>query len=619
MPRPTFESMDMSWFAPDGKPIKGRRTVDPYNVERSKRRSRKKTLPMTISEWVSHFVQIKDADVGIVKPMDLAERNYLRRVYDTPARRMLLFTSRQTEKSTTLGNKLLGLAGIRPLQTSLFVTPSALQTTVFSRARIDDIIDVSPFLKALTHPKLTMNLLEKEFTNKSKIYLRYAFLSADRIRGLSVGAVFCDEIQDLLRSVMPVIEETASHHKNPLYVYSGTPKTLDNTIEQYWKKSTQSEWTVPCEHHGTPNKPGTWHWNILGPDNMGKFGPICDRCGKPLNPEHPLARWVRTNPGDDSRIEGYRICRLMVPWYFKNQDRWDDLLLTRETYPTAQFMNEVLALSHDSGAKPITKVELVRACDDQFLNDEDQVAKLRENCELYAGFDWGVGGPSKGEIEKGGSYSVMTVGGYCRGDNSFQVLFMKRFDGALSDPDLQHDEILRLWHKFRIKRGGADYGMGFVPNQRLSNVFGPDRVLQFQYVLQTVAKVVRKPKMFRYLVYRSPVMSDLFFALKRQKVRLPKWENIEEPYGMDIMSIRSEYSDRFRMIRYDHPEKTTDDTFHSILFCLLAASSDRPRPDIFTPLKEPTPTESAFLFGEQEALEAIDQWGGDWLNDFSSR
>jgi phage terminase large subunit GpA-like protein len=162
----------------------------------------------------------------------------------------------------------LELAGVRPNYTSLFVSPSAMQTKVFSVTRIDDIIDVSPALRALKDTRLTYNLLEKSFINGSKIYLRYAFLSADRIRGLSVNSLFLDEIQDLLTELLPVIEETTSHHKSPFFLYSGTPKTFDNTIEKLWSKSsTQNEWAIPCDAH-TPT-----YLNILGIKNIGKNGP----------------------------------------------------------------------------------------------------------------------------------------------------------------------------------------------------------------------------------------------------------------------------------------------------------------------------------------------------------
>jgi hypothetical protein len=545
---------------------------DPRSSKSANRPGNK--IELLTTEWVSHFVRIKDGDTGLVKPVEFSERKYLERPYNSGTKRILLVTSRQTEKSTSVGNKLLANAGMKSNYVSLFVSPSAMQTSVFSKARLDDIIDISPNLKALTHTSLTMNILEKEFLTGSKIYLRYAFLSADRIRGLSVNALFADEIQDLLRDVMPVIEETTSRFANSMYVYSGTPKSLDNTIEHYWSRSsTQNEWAIPCERHGA--SPGTWHWNVLGLENLGKTGPICDRCGGPLNPEHPAAGWVQMSPG--AEFEGFRICRLMVPWFYKNPDKWKDILKAFERYPKAQFMNEVMATSYDSGTKPLTSIEMMRACDSKYINDEDSVAKIAESWQLYAGIDWGTGE---------NTYTVITIGGYVRAENSFQILYSRRFDGQYVEPDLQLAEIERLIRRLNVKFIGADYGGGFVQNKHIVSRFGPQRVHTYQYQHKLNAKVQYKPVLHRNLVFRSAVMADVFNAIKKLKIRFPSWETYKQPYADDCLSIVAEYSDSLRMIKYDTPRGVTDDTFHSVLYCLLASMLDRARPDIISPIQE---------------------------------
>jgi len=575
----------------EGDPIQGAHVDDPFAQKTTVRRHHR--VKMTPSTWVEHFVRIKDGDRGVIKKMDFEERRYLRRIYDSKSPRKLLLTSRQTEKSTTVGNKILANCGMNPGFESLFVSPSAMQTKVFSSARLHDIIDISPLVKSLTHKELTMNILEKVFVNRSKIYLRYAFLNADRIRGLSVNAIFADEIQDLLQETMPVIEETASHRQNPVYVYSGTPKSFDNTIEHYWSKaSTQSEWCIPCEHHGTPNKPSTWHWNILGPNNLGKTGPVCDRCGNPLNPEHPMAQWVEMNPG--AEFEGFRICRLMVPWYFKSQDKWKEILLARERYNMAQFMNEVLAISYDSGVKPISRAEVIRACDSNYHMDEDAVAALGTSHTLYGGVDWGTG--------ESASYSLFTVGGYVRGDSGFQVVYSQRFDGPLADPELQVAEISRLVRKFRLKYLGCDYGMGFMQNKKLISTFGPKRVHQFQYAPRAPRKLIYRGALHRFIAFRTPLMSDLFNAIKAMKVRLPAWEVYKSPYADDILSIKSEYSETMRMIKYDKPRGIPDDTFHSILYCLMVSMFDHQRPDIIAPIREVSDSEAQSSAAEDAAM-----------------
>lgn len=551
----------------------------------------RRKLHLLTSEWVTSFVRIKDGDSGAAVPLVFDERKYLKRIYDSPTRKLLLFTSRQTEKSTTIGNRIFARCGMRAGRSVLFVSPSAMQTTVFSKARLNEIIDISPLIKAQTSASLMNNLFEKHFANGSKIYLRYAFLTADRIRGLSVNDIFADEIQDLLSSIMPVIEETTSHHQDTLFAYSGTPKSLDNNIHRYWAdNSTMSEWCIPCEHHGLPKVPATWHWNILSEKNLGRKGPICDRCGNAINPEHPYARWVEMQPLDNERItfEGYRVSRLMVPWFWKNPKKWQEILAARERYPTAQFMNEVMALSYDSASKPISKLELVQACDPRFPNSLENARRLTASHDLFFGIDWGSG-------ER--AYTVLTVGAYCRDDASFQYIFMLRFTGPLSDPIAQMDEIENLINVLRPKYIGTDFGFGFYQNKRLLAKYGPKRVFPFEYAPRLGMKLKYVPALHRILAFRTPLMSDLFNALRRGKVRLPRWageEGIERPYGDDILNIHAEDSDNLRMIKYDKPKGKTDDTFHSMLYCLLASMLQHKRPDIIAPFEE---KEQALLSG----------------------
>ena len=108
-------------------------------------------------------------------------------------------------------------------------------------------------------------------------------------------------------------------------------------------------------------------------------------------------------------------------------------------------------------------------------------------------------------------------------------------------------------------------------------------------------------------------MSDLFNALKKGKVRLPKWADIERPYAEDILNIHAEDSANLRMIKYDKPNGKTDDTFHSMLYCLLASMLEHKRPDIIAPFKEEEEAKMAGYVSDDAYLQDIPQsygWGG---------
>lgn len=346
------------------------------------------------SEFTETAIQI--ADAGETHNFAFKDRPYLKRIYDTAEQRVLLKCGRQVEKSTTIGNKIVAYSCLNNHFRSLFVAPSAEQAKVFSNDRIADVITMSPSVRAYTNTVLTNAVFHKKFINYSQIRLRYAYLTADRVRGIPADLITIDEIQDILVDNIPVIEECASHSDWKLFIYSGTPKSLDNTLEHYWANfSTQNEWVVPCERHGTPNNASSWHWNVLDEDNIGKTGLVCDKCKQPINPYHPMAQWAALNPRTDTNydkisFEGYRIPQLMVPWIVNSAEGWASLLGKLERYPRQKLYNEVLGISYDSGTRPLTRGQLKACCKDHIrLADFEGFKKYAHGTDIFAGIDWG--------------------------------------------------------------------------------------------------------------------------------------------------------------------------------------------------------------------------------------
>lgn len=348
-------------------------------------------MDVTPSRFAEFAVRIRDAEQKQLLPFSFGVRGYLRRLYDTGFKRTLFKCGRQVEKSTTLGNKLLCYACINVAFNALYVSPSNAQTKTFSNDRLKEPIVVSPHLSAWTNKKLADNVFLKKFINRSQVTLRYAFLNADRVRGIPADLIAIDEIQDVIVDNIPVIEECASHSPYKLFMYSGTPKSLDNTLEYYWENySTQNEFVVPCEHHGTPNNPASWHWNILDEDNIGPHGLMCDKCHRLIDPTHPLCQWAAMNPEPKAEepYEGYRIPQLMVPW-----TEWDEILQKQRQYSRGRFYNEVLGMSFDSGTRPLTQIDVVKCCYDDVDMSVSGLEKAREAMgvlnNVFMGVDWG--------------------------------------------------------------------------------------------------------------------------------------------------------------------------------------------------------------------------------------
>jgi hypothetical protein len=555
-------------------------------------------MPTSPSAFVEAAIKIPHK--GKLANFSFQSRGYLKAIYDSPSKRKLLMSGRQVEKSTLLGNSCLAYLLINPYFRTLYVSPSNQQTKVFSRDRIAEPIELSPFLKQATNSKLLKNVFEKRFINHSQITLRFAFLNADRTRGIPSDMIVIDEFQDILLENVPVIEECASHSDFKFFVYAGTPKSLDNSIEHYWTRfSTQNEWSVPCRRHGTPKDPGTWHWNILDEENVGDKGLICDKCQKPISADDPDARWIAQNPHPSVEMpfEGYRIPQLMVPWI-----EWADIKNKQRVYSRAKFHNEVLGRSYDSGTRPLTRRDVQRNCWDELsMRYYRDVIQYASQCPIFMGIDWGTGESS---------YTVVTLGGYLPfAPDRFTNFYWHRFEGVESEPRKQLEIIRRLIVDFNVQRVGVDYGGGHWPNDELTRDFGVDKIKKYQWVGNVKKKIKFDPQLGvpRHLCHRTEVMSDIFNAIKRANVFcFPRWEEFEDPFAMDMLNIFSEYNERLRMNIYKASPGHPDDSFHAMTFGFLASFYSRPRPDVILPTKEIQRAQGLDGSDDQDELEELD-------------
>lgn len=525
-------------------------------------------LPSQFTEFA--FRMPRDDGFGF-ENFTFTGRRHMRRPYDTPARRVLLFCARQVEKSTLLGNRAITYSCMVQGYRTLYVSPSSTQTKTFSADRIKDPLETSEVLRSFTTNALQQNVFDKQFVNRSKITLRYAFLNADRTRGIPAWGLLLDEIQDILSDNIPIIEQCTSHAPEQWkrFVYAGTPKSLDNIIEYYRANlSTQGEWVVPCDNHGGE---GGRYWNVLGEKNIGKKGLICEKCGGLINPMHEDSQWARMI--EKAPFESYRIPQLMVPW-----KAWDEILLDYERYPRDKFYNEVLGISYDSGLRPLTTQQVKECCLDEVRMSTEELERMRNlsyGRPVFAGIDWGTGE---------NSFTVLTLGMYVK--HKFRVFYIHRFVGEETDPEVQLKMIKEMLTYFNVRVIGADYGGGYYPNDQLIRTFGTERVSKYQYMAKSKKKVNWSPQYRRWMVHRTDVMSDVFNALKRKQIELPRWEEFQNPHGQDLLNIYSEYNESLRMVQYTHSPDKPDDSFHSIVYCFLASMIVHPRPDVIAPVRE---------------------------------
>lgn len=499
-----------------------------------------------------------------VEPFSFRERPHLLKVYNSPARRKMVKSGRQCEKSTTISNIMLAKVVANPGFGALYTNPSQEQTRAFNYQKIMPSLRMSPMLQAWFPDYLVGNVSTKQAVNEGSLFLQHFKFNPDRVRGFSVDLLVFDELQDMISIHLPVVEECASHSTFQEYVYCGTPKSFDNPIEEYWsRQSIQYEWMVPCR--------GCGHWNLMDESNIGKTHLICSRCGKRIHPADPKAQWVyvaRPNVADP--IEGFHISQLMIPTTYASSIGWDRLLTKQKTYDRQRFMNEVMGLSHDSGLRPLTREDLLKNTDSRIRATEEYaelVLKELSPHQIYAGIDWGGGSQT--------SFTYLVLATYM--EDRFTPFYFHKFEGPEADPAIQLEILRQMLRGFKVARIGADFGQGKFTNSVLDKAF-PGKVVQYQYVptMKELIKLnpVERPMM--YLVKKHTVLAKVFNAIKKGGVfRFPGWDTFERA-GMEFLNIYSEFNEERNETIYRVAPGTSDDAFHAFLFAYLVSMLDYP-------------------------------------------
>lgn len=385
-------------------------------------------------------------------------------------RATLLKTGRQVSKSTSLAAQGISTAISMPYFSTLYVTPLYEMIRRFSHNYVREFIESSPSKELLVSEDLAQNVLQRQFNNGSNMYFSYAFLDAERTRGIPADKNAIDEVQDIQYDFLQIIHETLSGSPYAVKAYSGTPKTLDNTMEKLWQDSSQAEWIIKCHHSGCN------YWNVpsLSHDLLKMLGPwheeisekipgvVCAKCRKHLNPRS--GRWVHAYPERRWSFSGYHIPQIILPMHYANPEKWDILIgksqgRANTTFTT--FLNEVCGESYDEGSKLLSETDLKAAAVLPWPNDWRKAAdQIGGYVRRVLAVDWGGGGGSLKATGDSGksrtSFTSLAVLGY-RADGIIDVLWGMR---SLKTHDYYYESqlVVETLNRFRCSHLVHDYG-----------------------------------------------------------------------------------------------------------------------------------------------------------------
>lgn len=444
-----------------------------------------------------------------------------------------------THNSTSIAATGIILANSIPYFRLLYVTPLYEQIRRFSNNYVRPFIEQSPIRALWTSTTTENSVLQRSFKNQSMMHFSYAFLDADRIRGIKSDITCYDEIQSLDRAHIPIINETMSYSKYGMERYTGTPLTRDNTLEGLWLRSSMAEWAVPCMSCKKLNIPRMGYdlEKMIGPlhDNIG-LGPgkvpatICanSKCRKPIDPR--IGRWLHEKPGLKHKFAGYHVPQIIMPLHYANYDKWAKLLAKQNgagNVTTGMFYNEVLGESYDLATKLLSMTDLEKAgCLHE--NKEDVAAALiTKYTNRVLGVDWGGGG------EDGVSFTTISVAGLTP-TGQIHIIYGKR---SLTPHDHLGEarEVLRLYNKFNCDIVCHDYtGAGTLRETFMVHAgFPRERLMPCQYVrtasrniINFVPATIQHPRDY-YRIDKPRSLQLTCYAIKLGKVLTFKYDFVD--------------------------------------------------------------------------------------------
>lgn len=476
------------------------------------------------------------------KPYDLSDFFPVEPIFQTRlARETMIKSGRQISKSVVIAARNITLTASIPYFSVLFVSPLFEQIRRFSTQYVRPFIETSPIKSLLMGTNTENSVLQRSFKNYSKMYFSFAYLDAERVRGISLnpGTVVIDEVQDIDSSLIPVIHECLSADRNwRLKMYTGTPKSLDNTIEGFWQRSSQAEWHIPCKGCKYINVPslqrdldkmiGPWRKTI----SRESPGTVCAKCRRPISSRD--GRWVHGDKEKRWKFTGYHIPQIIMPMHCEDEEKWSELLAKRDgvgNVTPAKFYNEVLGESYDVGAKLISQTELQEACtlpwENNPMNPAEPLKRLNEYRIRVLAVDWGGGGED--EV----SFTKLAVLGFT-GDGKVDVIYGRKLNTP-HDHIQEAVQILDIYKKFRCMRLAHDYtGAGSLRETFIMQAGVPlDQIFPVAYTRTAKKQLIYhkppsdiNPRGY-WLLDKARSLLYTCGAIRTKRVRFFKWDRID--------------------------------------------------------------------------------------------
>lgn len=488
----------------------------------------------------------------------------------------------------------------------LMVCPRFEQIKRISNMYMKPLIFDSPFQELFLDDHVEQSILQRSFANGSMQFYSFAFLDAERIRSVSCNEIWLDEVQDIVWDFIPVIAETMSGSKRwRQQLYTGTPKTFENTIEKLWQESSMAEWVTKCDH--CPK------WNIACLDEdilqmIGEKTVVCASCGKPLNPR--AGQWVHRFPDRRPRFAGYHISQITHPTHYESEENWMELIYKMNTYPKAKFYNECLGESWDSATRLMTQKILQDISVDENTNELEQaIAKAKTYPLVAMGIDWGGGG------DESESYTAIALAGLSPNGEAIETFYVTRLNRNYM-PDQEVASVLNMIKMFNPQLIAHDYGgAGYLRETALIQAGIPaNKIVPYTYVFSASKNVItynaaKSGNRSSYSIDKPRSLLILCTMMKAKKVLIPNFANTKDLLT-DFLNLVEDRQERARgsdVYIVTKVPGTSDDLVHAMNYaCSCIWYSRQKYPDI---------AEAMHIKLSQDEMNKISPAKPRWMGD----
>lgn len=289
--------------------------------QEAKRRLRKRPKQLSLLAWT----QSKRPLLGPDKPVDFTAHPYLLDLYNTKAKRLVVYKASQMGASEYLISYAFHAADQRKA-TVLYVFPTDVHLRDFSAGRIGPAIAASDYLTSIVIPahgkgadRTTLKRVRNRF-----LYLRGGKVapdgSAPQLKAVDADVLILDEVDEMDRRAPTIAEKRLGASKIAEVRMVSTPTYHDLGIHAAWQLSDQREWHIRCWRCGERQpltidsiviewdelqRPAKWHGQ-----QEDRAWTACRKCGRELN-HLAQGEWVAAKP--DVKVIGFHLTRLFSP------------------------------------------------------------------------------------------------------------------------------------------------------------------------------------------------------------------------------------------------------------------------------------------------------------------